>query len=247
MQAEILPGWMRVIQGRQAYFDFLGEFASDYVDHVKLIGYEEPVYPDGYLESLNWYPPRKILASADVRNSQDHANLPSWVPELGDISLFGAIKQSAAAVLPGPDELAHSIGSHLHSRPEISVVGFQSIPYFLDVVFNYSSEECGYLHESRGTVAKRGETLLAALSLGRRTFPGISVLPKDDCWPAYDDIRMMGYITPHEVKELWLHLEHRADVFLESNTADSRLLLDRVRRSSEESFGLVTLHGGLEE
>jgi len=140
-----------------------------------------------------------------------------------------------------------ALGAYLPSRPDVLVAGFGSWPGYLETLFDSTWEESWYLQRSKGLVDNQTELSLAQLFLGCRTLPGISVLPKDYSWPAYDDNRIMGYLKPQEVQFLEKSLNTKIGLFEGPYLEEFELFIDRVRKAARENLSLITLHGGLED
>lgn len=212
------------------------------------------VLPEGYLDDIGWSGLPVAFPANNLRQSLLHQAVAKAVGFEATVLLCSAIRCWVSAELPGNDPFANDpydgFYSRLNDRPAVQVAGTKNGYHFLKGLFTviHDSEQMLYRYHRREKTGDKLAELLEALFLATRAFPGITVLPENNSWPAYDDLGIQGYLMPSEVSNLVTYLDFIAESGEEDDSDDDDLFplfADRVRRAAKSGYGLITLHDGL--
>lgn len=248
---EIVPAWCQVLEGQRSCLSFCEEFRIEHDPFIGIDEYDWSAIPRGYLIDVGWSRSLEIFMADQLRESTAHARLVSLgIAEVGIDILMAVCKKRAGVDLGKPDPFARSHYGKFYGRLEhprrLQVAGTKSRYHFLEGMFTLTDEPELYRYTNARTVPEELVHLLGALFLALRALPGILVLPRGWCWPAYDDDRMQGYLTPSEVQQLVPYLD-LIPAYYAHNPKDDLfpLFADRVRRAAAQELGLITFHSGL--
>ncbi len=239
----VLTDWCGVMAGTTSLRSFCGAYAPAEAEWLETI---PQVIPAGYLDSIGWQTDAGPLLASALRASPIHAQLEgSGIAEAGGEFLSSAIKAVAGADIASTGRF-DAYYARLHEEPRRQVAGFKNRPYFLEALFSFSYDRQAALYRCRSTLGKSNClcSLLSKLFLSVRTFPGVRVLSESMAWPAFDDLRVVGYLVPEEVCELAERLG-LIDSLSEKGDRQLPLFVDRVECSAQAGYGLVAIHSGL--
>lgn len=242
----VLPQWTRVLDRSRSFKSFCREFAPNALEWSD--EFNSNVISAEYLSDVRWPPDEEIFAADLLRQSRSHQEL-AQLTEAGDMALAEAIKNEAAIELTGDDPFASGTDMiSFYSRPQdgldLQVAGFKNWPRILDYLFTIRYDRAGALYHLKPVAESSATKLLGLLLLSYRSFPAVSVLQEASTWPAFDDLRLVGYLTPLETVRLNAALK---DLIPECTDSDPLfpLLADRVKRSAKDRLGLIAIHSGL--
>jgi len=253
LKGEVLPAWSEVLKGQRTCVSFCNEFIHGHDDRLIAISWCDEVkgmrLPSNYLESIGWSSEIDILSADRLRDSSVHRSVQQAIQGWGDYALCQAIQSSASVELSGIDPFVEdrhiSYYGSLCDLPKVQVAGTKNGFQFLEVFFTrvyHRYPNPFYTFINKGRINDEVVELLGALFLSLRSFPGCTVTEEAWSWPAYDDCRIQGYLSPDEVPLLVRHLVEIASLHPEVYEDELfPLLQNRVQRAAEEGLGLVTM------
>lgn len=259
----VLPAWMNVLAGRDPIQSFCRAFARTYWPYFDperggpRAAELSTELPANYLADVKWSADEPAFAADNLRKSSQHADLARRsFTSTASLLVGRAISTHASFELSGPDPCLDVVSyGRLHHPPACQVAGTRDHYHFLRTFFVCSFDDRGpeYRYDPRPSVGGQLLALLEALFLARRSFPGLHVLSDNGRWPATNDHCVQGYLLPREVRQLASYLDELTARVREDEAGKHKdhpdvlfpLFLDRVRRSSDQGLGLVTLHDEL--
>lgn len=267
----VVPAWVDTLLGRRTMASFAQALAPHVPGQISRSWREVDLasrLPAGwqaarYLQDIGWTARTPFVAADQLRASALHGELErSGVAEDGAEALCEAIASSASVDLAGADPFAdHSLPhseyydadhfrwyARLHDAPRCQVAGTKNRYHFLEDLFTatWHDKRWVYDYAARPFVDSALRELIEALFLSTRAFPGTWILDRNSTWPACNDRRIQGLLTPGEVRRLVPYLDEiaRLEAALELDDRNELfpLFADRVRRAADQGLALVTLY-----
>ncbi|QQP96952.1 hypothetical protein [Lysobacter enzymogenes] len=246
---ELVPAWLELLAGRIGSMAFRARYLPHGSEYPEPIDPQESYgVPARYLALFAQRPLSPPYVSEELRASWGREPMRWQLPaEVSEFLLLDAIRQSAAVDLPGEDRYAsdiHAVSTYHGGRKQVA--GVKNLFPFVRSAYELDWQREKTLYECvrrPGAGRERLFELLEDLLLYRRTLPGDHIALQSPSWPAHDYLSYAGYLAPAEVAELDLELQgwQSAD-----NEGDLSLALfaDRVGRSADAGYGLLTIHAG---